>query len=239
MEFEKIILSIPHSVPASNFDKWKEWCRSAVRKEHDKWTDWHTDTIFGNLSEGNKGKVEAVIFNRSRYEVDVERLVGDPMEKIGQGIVYTGLKEGGDGLREVTDSDRVDCTRAYMGHWMEVASLCHGNGILIDCHSFPTDYSGSPNAEGEQVDVCIGFNDDMSNPGEDVINVIKSRFEEAGYTVGINSPFSNSFSPIPGFPSVMIELRKGIYMDEGTLKLLSSAYKVNQLLNGIYSELQI
>jgi len=229
---KKLILNIPHSTPCLDFSKWKD--PEAAKAEHDKWTDWHTDAMFSILGSFNEGKVEKVVFGRSRYEVDVERLLHDPMEGIGQGIIYDSLKNGQVEVRDVSVDDSVELTRAYVNHWNKVASLCTGDGLLIDCHSFPSDYKEAMNANGEMVDVCIGFNNDNTHPGEEVIRTIKREFELHGYKVGINSPFSNAFAPVPNFPSVMIELRKGIYMDEGTLKLLSGAYKVNQVLNEIY-----
>lgn len=238
---ENIILHIPHSTPCTDFSRWDQSDIEKVRREHDKWTDWHTDAIFGDLSDSNKGHVKKVVFNRSRYEVDTERLIGDPMEDIGQGAIYRSLKEDRSVRRHISVPDSLEYTRAYVSHWSRVVSLCKGDGLLIDCHSFPCDYSESGNTHGDPVDdavdVCIGFNDDDTYPGDRVISIIRDSFEAAHYKVGINLPFSNSFAPVPGFPSVMIELCKTLYMDEDTLKLLSGAYKVNQLLNDIYRKL--
>lgn len=232
---KRIILNIPHSTPCKDFSAWTD--PEKVNAEHDKWVDWYTDTIFGTLSNNNKKRVDVVVFDRSRYEVDVERLINDPMENVGQGIIYTGLRDGCNCKRHVSVKDSLELTRAYVSHWEKVANLCHGDGILIDCHSFPSDYMDAPNASGSPVDVCIGFNDDNTNPGSSTISYIKEQFERKNYTVGLNVPFSNSFAPVDSFPSVMIEIRKGIYMNEDTRKLLSGAYKLNHLLNEIYAAL--
>ena len=230
---DKIILHIPHSTPCTDFSAWSN--QEAVRNEHDKWTDWHTDTIFKCTDRSLEPRVATIVFPVSRYTLDVERYIGDPMEQCGQGAIYTRTKDGSS-ERKVEPGMAVRLTAMYANHWATVASMCQGKGLLIDCHSFPTDHS-APNSSGGDFDVCIGYNDDGTYPGDGVIETIAGHFRDAGYSVGINEPFSNSFAPVPDFPSVMIELRKGIYMDEGTRELLSSAYKVNQLLNRIYGEL--
>lgn len=230
---DKIILHIPHSTPCTDFSGWTD--QEAVRNEHDKWTDWHTDTIFKCTDRSLEPRVATIVFPMSRYTLDVERYIGDPMEQCGQGAIYTRTKDGSS-ERRVEPGVAVPLTAMYANHWTTVSIACHGKGLLIDCHSFPTDHS-APNSSGGDFDVCIGYNGDGTYPGDGVIETIAGHFRDAGYSVGINEPFSNSFAPVPDFPSVMIELRKGIYMDEGTRELLSSAYKVNQLLNRIYVEL--
>ena len=230
---DKIILHIPHSTPCTDFSGWTD--QEAVRREHDKWTDWHTETIFKCTDLALKPRVSTIVFQMSRYDLDVERFIGDPMEQCGQGAIYTRTKDGSS-ERTVGPGVAVRLTAMYASHWATVANRCHGNGLLIDCHSFPTDHQAL-NASGGDFDVCIGYNDDGTYPGDGVIKTIAGHFRDAGYSVGINEPFSNSFAPVPDFPSVMIELCKGIYMEEGTRELLSSAYKVNQLLNRIYADL--
>ena len=89
--------------------------------------------------------------------------------------------------------------------------------LLIDCHSF----SALPNllvSSPPDIDICIGYNEDESFPGEEVVGRIVKHFQTRGYKVGINAPFSNSktFSVPVKYHSVMIEVNKRLYMDEQT-----------------------
>lgn len=227
----RIILHIPHSTPCTDFSRWSD--PSVAEREHDQWTDWFTGTIFSPVDNPD---VIPAVFPMSRYDLDVERVIGDPMEQCGQGIIYSSTRDGRS-TRELSVPEKVALTRKYADHVSRMKGLCSGKGLLIDCHSFPTMYTDAPNAHGTPVDICIGYNDDPTYPGDRIVEIVKRGFGGQGYTVGINEPFSNSFAPLPDFPSVMIEIRKGVYMDEGTRKLLPSAYKLNQLLNGIYREI--
>ena len=89
------------------------------------------------------------------------------------------------------------------------------------------------------MDVCIGFNDDWSKPEQETINMIASKFIDAGYKVGINEPYSNSLSPACAFPyhSIMIEVNKRIYMNTETFQLLPEAERFTRTVNDIYATL--
>jgi hypothetical protein len=65
-------------------------------------------------------------------------------------------------------------------------NLCP-DALLLDCHSFPSELS--------DVDICIGFNEDWSKPNKDTIELAVNLFEDCGYKVGINEPYSNSETP--------------------------------------------
>ena len=102
--------------------------------------------------------------------------------------------------------------------------------ILIDCHSFPPELS--------DVDVCIGFNDDDSKPSDEVVGTIDDEFSKIGFTVGINKPYSNSVVFGKPHKSIMIELKKSIYMDEETLLLRPNiSIKVRNAIQRIYDRL--
>ena len=84
--------------------------------------------------------------------------------------------------------------------------------LLVDCHSFPSDLSG--------VEICIGVNDDWSRPGDALLDRVVTHFRENGYKAEVNDPYSNSITPVCGFPytSMMLEVNKGTYLaDDGQL----------------------
>ena len=74
------------------------------------------------------------------------------------------------------------------------------------------------------VDVCIGFNEDWSRPDKETIEMSVNLFEENGYKVGVNNPYSNSETPACPFPyqSMMLEVNKKAYMEKDSLRLKNS-----------------
>ena len=91
-------------------------------------------------------------------------------------------------------------------------NLCP-EALLLDCHSFPSEMS--------DVDICIGYNEDWSKPNKETIELAVNLFEDCGYKVGINEPYSNSETPECPFTyqSMMLEVNKKVYMEDGTLFL--------------------
>ena len=114
-------------------------------------------------------------------------------------------------------------------------NLCEG-ALLLDCHSFPSEMS--------DVDICIGFNEDWSKPHKETVELAVSIFEDNGYKVGINEPYSNSETPDCPFPyqSMMLEVNKRTYMEDGSLRLIETnnhKRDVRDIMNTILSELEM
>lgn len=227
-KFKKIILNIPHSSIVNYDYGWNG--RQNFFNETKDLVDWHTDIIFNCNSDLEMKKlVVPIVFPYSRFYIDFERLVNDPMESIGQGILYTEYK----GHKRTIDV----FTKEYLLSLYEAhrkrfdAELLNGT-ILVDCHSFSDDGSG--------IDVCIGFNEDESKPTNETIEAIEKCFTEKGYVVALNKPFSNSITPKSpiDYKSVMIEINKKTYMDEKTLLLHNDNYKkIEYCINKVYKAL--
>lgn len=222
-KFDKIVLNIPHSSALLPCESgWGDLL--GISKEVKKWTDWHTSILF-NPNRSLKGRVIPVVFQYSRFFVDVERLIDDALNDKGQGIIYTefnGIK------RNLTDEDKKILMNVYSRHIQYISSVLEQNDLLIDCHSFPSELSN--------VDICIGYNEDESKPDDDVIEFIKGKFERNEYKVRINEPYSNSLTPRKpiNYKSVMIEVNKRCYMDERTLELNTDYYKIGNIINSVY-----
>ena len=220
--FNKIILAIPHSVGTFNESLWSD---PSVRSDADRWTDWHTDKVFNST----KNQVTSVIGEVSRFDCDLERLLDDPLEAVGQGIIYSKAQSGA--TREVT----TELLNSSLGHWYDyqtnLENEIEDNSLIIDCHSFPSDLA--------DVDICIGFNDDDTTPSKEIIELVKKHFEDFGFKVGVNNPYSNSIAPKSNikYKSLMIELNKRIYLNEKTLQEKSYSYKVHNHLNSLYDKL--
>ena len=113
-------------------------------------------------------------------------------------------------------------------------NLCPG-ALLLDCHSFPSEMS--------DVEICIGYNEDWSKPNKETIELAVNLFEDYGYKVGINEPYSNSETPDCPFTyqSMMLEVNKKVYMEDGSLQLKRSTNKrsIHDLMQVLLSELVV
>ena len=170
-----------------------------------RWTDWFTDWIFCQAAV-NDSRIVPVSFPFSRFFCDVERLENDPLESIGQGIVYTDF---GECHRNIGDAESKRLHEEFYRAFTErLRSNLQPSAFLLDCHSFPSDLS--------DVDVCIGYNEDWSRPEDEILFQTKAIFESLGFKTGLNHPYANSMSPVMPFayPSMMIELNKKTYMCE-------------------------
>ncbi len=237
---KRITLNIPHSGLGGLWTA--DWnSQVELAKAVRDMTDWFTDVMFvptrGLFGEG---LVTPFVFAKSRFVVDVERLVDDDMESIGQGIVYTRF---GDSLaRNVTPEEREALCREREGHLLAIEGNILGNdgrghgNILIDCHSF--------HSRMGDMDICLGFNEDTSKPSGRTLATIMETFRSHGLTVAVNTPFANSLQPVRdpgalahGYCSFMLELNKRIYFDESRCALTEGSAGVKEILMELYRRL--
>jgi len=176
--------------------------------------DYYTDELF--VPQDKYPWIESIIFKKCRLYCDVERLPHDPLERNGLGIVYHRKEEKNPPFCDDVYKAKLD----YISHSNTVTSKLlrmSPRTLLIDCHSFssqPTLLVPNPS----NVDICIGFNEDWSKPTEHTIDTVLQYFDGLGYKVGVNTPFSNSktFEVPVDYHSLMLEVNKRLYMDEGT-----------------------
>ena len=223
--FDKIILNIPHSstkFPTNERDRWTRL--EKLYNDIKLWTDHFTDDIFESKLDLN---ISSIIYPFSRFYCDVERLPNDPLENIGQGIIYC---KANNNLCErlLLDSEKDDILESYNSHHNNLSKEVVDNSLIIDCHSFPSNLS--------DVDICIGFNEDETKPSDEIIDKINKFFIIRGFNVGINNPYSNSIcvNSDLNYKSIMIEVNKKLYMDEERMTKHSDFYKINHLINSLY-----
>ena len=233
MQYKRIVLNEPHASVEGLYDNQLSFWNIDERFINDivlKWTDWHTDFLF----HGYRGEnVKTVRFPYSRFIVDAERLWDDPLEHNGQGIVYKQF----DGYTR-TVPKKNEKRLLGLWHWHQQRlrdNLCEG-ALLLDCHSFPSEMS--------DVDICIGYNEDWSKPNKQTLELAVSLFEDSGYKVGINEPYSNSETPECPFTyhSMMLEVNKKAYMENGSLLLkhnLDYKKSIHDLMINLLSELLV
>lgn len=234
MQYNRIVLNEPHASVEGLFnDQLSGWSIDDrfINDVVFRLTDWHTDYLFHGFRHPN---IRTVRFPFSRFIVDAERLWDDPMERIGQGIIYRHF----DGYqREVPCLNETRLLCLWKGHQQKLKDNLCKDALLLDCHSFPEDMG--------DVDVCIGFNEDWSKPSWELLDFTVNLFEENGYSVGINYPYRNSETPECPFEyqSMMLEMNKRVYLERRSLYLKTHCDKrksvrevVTQLLENAVSK---
>jgi len=191
-------------------------------------TDHYTDELA--MSAVSMGGV--VFRNRvSRLVMDPERFADDsdePMARVGMGAVYVSRQDGSL-LRKpgfsVAQRARV-MSELYVPYHQALDQVVsrmveeYDTCLIVDCHSFPRVPLLYENAKLVRPEVCIGYED--VHVDESILADWQAIAERAGLTTGTNTPFPGSFVPIRYYRrdrrvrSMMIELRRDMYVDETT-----------------------
>lgn len=243
--YSTIILHIPHSSTVFGFadrDALGVLGEDFIRRSIPL-IDWYTDELFMPYNLDNK--IVPVVFDTCRTLVDVERMCDDPLESRGLGITAFALFPKWQceyGVR-LTYEDDTRYMKKYLEHQHRLANLLveHHNSILIDCHSFssgPTVLQPDAN-KNKDVDICIGFNEDRTKPSRETLELVKNHFQEKGYRVTFNVPFSNSKTvETPAkYTSLMIEVNKALYMGDGERGKGKCFDKVRRDIVSLYGKL--
>lgn len=220
--YTNLVLAVPHAVSKLSFNELSQ--NEQVRMEVARWTDWYTDELFDVRHE----RISCVKFPYSRIEVDAERLKGEVDR-----IAAFRLAEKGGVVKEVSSQQWNKYLAAWFRYRVELleAAALGEKPLIIDCHSFPADLN-------PEIDVCLGINDDATKPSDTVINNVKDLFEEAGYRVALNIPYSNTIAPVDyQGHSLMIELNKQTYMEDNLRKHSVAFKKMKDTLLEVYSYL--
>jgi len=247
-----IILHIPHSsteIP-DEIRPQLVLLDEELRNEILMMTDLYTDNLFSP----NNSKYDSVIFPISRLVLDPERFIDDEMEsmsKIGMGVVYTKTSQGEKLRRAISETERDFLINTYyrphhekLTNAVEKKLSEHGSVLIIDCHSFPSvplpyEFNKSIN----RPDVCIGTDDFHTH--SKLSRKCADFFQQKGYSVKFNEPFSGSLVPDKYYQknrhvqSLMIEINRGLYMDEKTGGKNSGYGKVKLDIERVLSKLTI
>ena len=224
------IFHIPHSskhIPPKYLQEFS-LTLDALETEKVKMTDSFTDELFVECLEANDVDL---VFPVSRLLVDVERFSEDQyeaMSEIGMGMLYTSCHDLSP-LRKSNIFAHELKTTYYDAHHAAFTELVgshlesYGSALIIDCHSFPTSpWPYELNQTGNRPEICIGI-DPFHTPSE-LEMALTIAFRKQGFEVDIDTPFSGSIVPMRFFEkdkrvsSIMIEIRRDLYMDEATGK---------------------
>lgn len=196
-----------------------------LERELLRMTDAYTDELF------ERPDVPMVVFPVSRLVVDPERFIDDadePMARRGMGVIYTRMSDGRI-LRQIpTAADRSALLeRYYMPHHRALERAAagelarRGKALIVDCHSFPSHpLPCDLDQKMPRPDICLGTDPDHTPPS--LWHAIVKAFARFGIAVAVNCPYAGTIVPYRYYRmdsrvwSIMIEVRRGLYMDEDT-----------------------
>lgn len=218
----------------------------ALRDEQLRLTDWHTGALYAEDAD----PADVLRPEISRLVVDVERFADDRLERcatVGMGATYVSTCAG-DPLRELSAARRKELLDRY--YWPHHRRLDEagaerlarfGRCVILDAHSFPTrplptqvDFSAPPE---------IGIGSQPGHTSSMLRQWVESFFHGHGFVVGVDVPFSGAIVPNRFFghdfrvQSVMIEVRRDLYMDEATGERHDGFVRIQALLKALRTEL--
>ncbi len=202
MSIPDAVLHIPHASVVIPEDVRRPIVLSdgALELELIHMTDRYTDELFAIDAE----LASSVVYPVSRLVVDPERILDDaqePMSTRGMGAVYTRTSQG-DVLREAPSAGERQAllARFYHPHLaaltraVDAALEVHDRCLVIDCHSFPAvPLPYVMHQAQERADICLGT-DAFHTPAA-LLERARRLFEEVGYTVSVDTPFSGALVP--------------------------------------------
>lgn len=223
-----VILHIPHAsifIP-EDFRELYIASDEELAVQNLKLADLYTDEIYSFKNAARAA------FPYSRFFVDVERFSDDAMESMaarGMGALYTVGTE----LQRIRNDISPEIKASIMDryYWPHHNSLdvlarerleAFGECLVFDCHSYPSrplpyelERASLPRPE-------IGIGTDGFHTPAALMDAMAGGFRKLGYQVGVDIPFSGALVPNAYYAkdervrSVMIEVRKDLYMDEAT-----------------------
>jgi len=241
-----MILNIPHSATQIPFLDGFTGYFDRINPEIHLLTDWFTDELFDLACH------QRVVTPFSRIFCDVERFEEDerePMARFGMGMLYERT-DSGQLLRQVTKELRAkilaDFYRPHhdlLNSLVEDSLLKTNGSLIVDCHSFPEKpFASSLSLGGFRPDFNIGT-DHFHTPSE-WIEELKAYFTQEGYTVIVDYPYSGSIVPMAHYQkekrvkSIMLEVNRGIYMDEKTIEKKPNFPEIQRIVTGFLSLLE-
>jgi N-formylglutamate deformylase len=244
-----VLLHIPH-----NSTVIPSWVREQfvlddhqLQREVLQMTDHHTEALFTRYLSSHHTLVSPV----SRLVVDVERFPVDadePMSAVGMGAIYMSTHEGQNLRRDLTKNERQYLLEQwYHPHHSQLESITgaclqdHGRCLIIDCHSYPANaLPYELNQAGDRPQICIGS--DANHTPPKLTQALLLAAKRCGWTAAVNTPFVGALVPLRYYRqnthvhSVMIEVRRDVYMNEQTGEPLDDFDATAQALQSMIAE---
>ena len=210
--FNHIVAWIPHTgMFLPNVDKSPKF--ATLRENALLLADEQVDTLYPFLP--NK-----ITSDYSRFVVDLERYLDDSKEEMarrGMGYLYNRLIDGTPFNRAVF-GESAYYTQYYKHKHLQLKQAIENIGdgaVLLDLHSFnPLPLACDIDTRPDRPDICLGFNNGPTKPGDTILRRVKDTFEESGFKVAFNAPFTEAMTVDTHikYKSLMIEINKKCYL---------------------------
>ncbi|NBX24007.1 MAG: N-formylglutamate amidohydrolase [Microbacteriaceae bacterium] len=230
-----VVLHAPHGSRFIPDDLLSSYLVDATElgRERDLMTDHVTDELVESAVRSSGAS--AIVNRLSRFVVDVERFPDEREEMlaVGIGAFYT---HGSQGQRIRPDSVMADpaLREFFDAYSLAVTELvqrtmdAHGRAIIVDVHSYPTSplpYEVHADEPRPQLDV--GADDTHTPPN--LLAAVRDAFGHL--SIGVNESFHGTYVPLRFYDagdtrvqSVMLEIRRDVFMDEVELKRDEGAF---------------
>ena len=191
-----------------------------------------------------------IVYPVSRLVVDPERLLDDsrePMSAVGMGVIYAKTASGADLRLPPTHQERAELLSTfYVPHHRALEEAVdrslrdHSRALIFDCHSFPSaPLPYEPDQSLNRPALCVGT-DDTHTPAW-LTSTVCDTARARGFSVDLNRPFAGTLVPLKHLEkddrvwSVMIEVKRSLYMHEGMGTRLAGFSEVRDKLTALLS----
>ena len=239
-----IVLHIPHSSKYIPYEYLKFFPLSNVKLDFEllKMTDHYTDELF-NITNPDIYQLKFLV---SRLLVDVERFDIDELEimsKVGMGCIYEKTHDGNTLkiVKPIKNKLINDFYKTHHDNFTKIVNhklTVYNKVLIIDCHSFPKyPLPYELNQKMSRPEICIGT--DSFHTSKPLKNFLGKLFTGYNFNVKFNDPFKGSIVPKKFYnkdklvQSVMIEIRRDLYMDEQTGEKSSNFNEIKNILKKI------
>ena len=243
---KKLVLHIPHSSTEIPLLDGYVSSHNEIQQEIIKLTDWYTDDLFDSQVDYK------IVAPFSRIFCDVERFADDELEmmsKVGMGVLYEKL-DSDELLRKVSPELREKIiTNYYWKHHNSLTTIVeeqlkrNGECLIVDCHSFPsTPLQKAINQNSNTPDFNIGI--DSFHTPKKYIEASITYFENLGYSLGVDWPYSGSIVPMKYYQkekrvnSIMLEINRKLYLNEPTNEKSKDYNKTKEVVQGYLNMLR-
>ncbi len=240
VKMKQLVLHIPHSSTEIPFHDGYLSSHEKIQQEIIKLTDWYTDDLFDTDVDSK------IVAPFSRIFCDVERFADDELEmmsKVGMGVLYEKL-DSDELLRKVTPELREKILKEYyykhhnsLTTKVEEQLKINGECLIVDCHSFPsTPLLKAIDQNKNRPDFNIGT--DSFHTSKKYIDASINYFENLGYSLGVDWPYSGSIVPMKYYQkekrvsSIMLEINRKLYLNEPTNEKSKDYNKTKEVVQG-------
>lgn len=239
-----LVVHVPHASVAISEHDLRDFLlnQDEIAHEQRRLTDWYTDELFAE----NWNPQNVIQFLQSRLVVDVERYVSDaqePCAEVGMGATYLKTTLGTP-LRNLTPQRREELIQNYYIPHHKLFTQCLDQSlalfnrcVILDGHSYPTEPLPTQRNYQSTPEIGIGTEGLFTPP--QLLDLTLKYFESHGLTVAINEPFTGAFVPDKFYQSqdnrvesVMIEIRRDLYLDESTAQKNSRFGALKSMIHG-------